>query len=134
MNISNKTCAIPALRGVDLPPNYVTQQIEANLSPFNASADAKWDAIGLAAYDLLTLQSIAFAVVSSRVLEGDRVQTDAQLVCVTPNNTQLGSRSVRDKAPWEDEDKDSSATSVTWGAGSGLTAVVAGVIIALFAL
>ena len=102
-----------------------------SLSPFNASAGAKWDGIKDAAYDLLTVQSLAFAVVSSRVVEGNRVQTDAQLVCVTPNNTQPGSRVVENKTPWED--KDSSAASVAWGAGSGLSAVVAGVVVALFA-
>jgi hypothetical protein len=100
-----------------------------NLSPFNASAGLKWDGIEDAAYDLLTVQSIAFAVVASRVLEGGQVQTDAQLVCVTPNNTQAGSRVVENKTPWED--KESSGASVAWGAGQGVSAVVAGVVVAL---
>lgn len=100
-----------------------------NLSPFNSSIHLKWDGIEDTAYDLLTVQSIAFAVVWSRVLEGNQVQTDAQLVCVTPNNTQAGSRVVENKTPWED--RDSLAASVAWGAGQGVSAVVAGVVVAL---
>jgi hypothetical protein len=103
-----------------------------NLSPFNASAGLRWDGIEDAAYNLLTVQSITFAVVSSRVLEGGQVQTDAQLVCVTPNNTQSGSRVVENKMPWEDEE--SSGVSVVSGAGKRVSAVVAGVAVALFAL
>ena len=100
-----------------------------NLSPFNSSIHLKWDGIEDTAYDLLTVQSIAFAVVWSRVLEGNQVQTDAQLVCVTPNNTQAGSRVVENKTPWED--KDSSGASVAWGAEQGASAVVAGLAVAL---
>ena len=103
--------------------------MELNLSPFNSSIHLKWDGIEDTAYDLLTVQSIAFAVVWSRVLEGNQVQTDAQLVCVTPNNTQAGSRVVENKTPWED--RDSLAASVAWGAGQGVSAVVAGVVVAL---
>jgi hypothetical protein len=103
--------------------------MELNLSPFNSTIHSNWDGIDDTAYDLLTVQSIAFAVVWSRVLEGNQVQTDAQLVCVTPNNTQAGSRVVENKTPWED--KKSLGVSVAWGAGQDVSAVVAGVVVAL---
>ena len=50
-------------------------------------------------------------------------------MCVTPNNTQAGSRVVENKTPWED--KDSSGASVAWGAEQGASAVVAGLAVAL---
>ncbi|KAF3004967.1 hypothetical protein E8E13_008009 [Curvularia kusanoi] len=128
-NIGNKTCAIPSLPGVDIPDDYISRMVGLSAAPFVYPIGSKWDSYAEDAYNYTAAQAMAFAVVSSRQVEGGLMVQDVQLVCVTPNNTQPGSRVIEDKTPWPN-----SAVGLGAGAGSGLCAVVAGVAALLLTL
>lgn len=128
-NIGNKTCAIPSLPGVDIPDDYISRVVGLSAAPFGSPVGHKWDSYAEDAYNYTAVQAMAFAVVSSRQVEGGLMVQDVQLVCVTPNNTQPGSRVVEDKTPWSN-----TAVSLGAGAGSGLCAIVAGVAALLLTL
>lgn len=121
IDVSNSSCTYPTLSGVDIPDDYINHETISSLSPYrgiyssnNATAD----------YDLIVNQAIPFAVSASfLVWENDDAsvwQSEVQLVCVTPNNTQQGSRVPENRTPW------SSAAGASWRSAGDLSLVVAG--------
>lgn len=89
----------------------MNHDIGSSLSPFNiADQGARWANYSGMAYDLNLVQPVPFAIVAlfaSRVDNGGERDShyfdkEIQFVCVTPNNTQPGSRGVpENKTPWE---------------------------------
>lgn len=126
--VGNDTCAFSSLSGVDIPDDYVTYMMGMSLSAFKASPDGNWDNSSDMAYDLHVVQSTPFAVVAAFKSDG-HIEKDVQFACVTPNNTQPGSRVVENKTPWK-----TSNASVGWRAAPGLIVVMAGVVSLLLAL
>jgi hypothetical protein len=107
-DVSNNTCTYPSLPGVHIPDNYVNHNIGASLTPFTATPGSLWANYSDMAYDLNLVQPVPFAIVAtfaSEVRGGGGVYSDKeiQFVCVTPNNTQPGSRTPENKTPWEDK-------------------------------
>lgn len=76
------------------------------------------------AYDLSIVQSTPYAVVVS-VEDGGAWQRDVEFVCVTPNQTQAGSRDVEDRTPWEGEGEKGGA----WRAGPGVLGVAGAAVV-----
>ena len=83
-------------------------------------------------YDLMVNQPVPFAVYGafddydSKITFGD-----TKFICVTPNNTQPGSRVPESRTPWKTSDETSDKTSdvgARWRPARGLNIVVAGVV------
>lgn len=114
---------------MQLPDDYVTKVVGSALQPFDVWYNDRWDEYVDMAYDLLTIQSAAYAVVVSTEDEDEGCNLDVQFVCVTPNQTQPGSRVAENKTPWEDE-----GTSGAWRAAPGLGVVITAVMGVLLVL
>lgn len=132
-NIANDVCSYSSLSGVDIPDNYVTHNIGISLSTFDAPPGARWANYSDMAYDLHVRQSTPFAVVASFDSGSDdgqpNFEEDVQFVCVTPRNTQPGSR-----VPDTNAQFDTSDASISCRAVEVWSVAIAGVVGLMLAL
>lgn len=80
------------------------------------------------AYDLNLVQPVPFAIVATFASEvhgggGVYLDKEIQFVCVTPNNTQPGSRVPGNKTPWEN-----TSAGVRWQIDVSINVVVASMV------
>ncbi|XPS68479.1 hypothetical protein M3J09_000766 [Ascochyta lentis] len=119
---TNDTCTYPSLSGVDIPDNYVTRNMLSSLDPFEVGPGARWANYSNMAYDLLVVQPVPFALVATFASDvsgsSNLIERDVQFVCVTPNNTQPGSRVPENRTPWD-------SAAVRWRAGGMWSIAVA---------
>lgn len=102
-------CQYSSLPGVDdVSDNYIFHPFGGDGG--GAYGDWYGSRNAMRDYDLQVNQPLPFAVVSSFLISdsngGSVWLPDVEIVCVTPNMTQRGSRVVDDKTPWKTDSQE----------------------------
>ena len=129
MEVSNATCSYPSLPGVEIPDDYISRATPGAFGPYKVwfnSRNVTRD------YNLQVNQAVPFAAVAafpaSESNGGSVWQPEVQIVCVTPNNTQQGSRVPESRTPW------TSDAGAKWRPVEGLSMIFTGVVGLILAL
>lgn len=105
IDVTQRNCSLPSPPGVeDLGDEYTTFSIGGNMSPYLSPGwnDHANDSL---TYDLAVNQAIPFVIAGTfREPDSDRITLVERMICITPNNTESGSRVPESKTPWRDSD------------------------------